>query len=165
MTHDGAFKRFAGTPGYIAAGPLVDAVNCAIALERPLLLKGEPGTGKTVLARHVAEGLGTPAETNLHDAAAEPARADVARNRDGQVGDAVVVEVARRQRFTEVVEGSGAVPVLRGFEQQLRALVAEADPGQLLRLRGKRCEQYREHARQYGTSHACEWQPDVSRHD
>ena len=54
------FKRFRGTPGYIASGPLVDAVNCAIALERPLLLKGEPGTGKTVLARHVAEGLGMP---------------------------------------------------------------------------------------------------------
>jgi MoxR-like ATPase len=54
------FLRFQGTPGYIASGPLVDAVNCAIALERPLLLKGEPGTGKTVLARHVAEGLGMP---------------------------------------------------------------------------------------------------------
>jgi len=56
--HD--FLRFQGTAGYIASGPLVDAVNCAIALERPLLLKGEPGTGKTVLARHVAEGLGMP---------------------------------------------------------------------------------------------------------
>src|SRR3970282_1357822 len=54
------FRRFAGAPGYIASGPLVDAVNCAIALERPLLLKGEPGTGKTVLARHVAEGLRMP---------------------------------------------------------------------------------------------------------
>jgi len=54
------FRRFAGTPGYIASGPLVDAVNCAIALGRPLLLKGEPGTGKTVLARHVADGLGMP---------------------------------------------------------------------------------------------------------
>jgi MoxR-like ATPase len=59
MTRNG-FRRFTGTPGYIASGPLVDAVNCAIALERPLLLKGEPGTGKTVLARHVAEGLGMP---------------------------------------------------------------------------------------------------------
>jgi MoxR-like ATPase len=49
-TSDG-FSRFAGTPGYIASGPLVDAVNCAIALERPLLNKGEPGTRKTVLAR------------------------------------------------------------------------------------------------------------------
>jgi MoxR-like ATPase len=60
MTKNNGFLRFAGTPGYIASGPLVDAVNCAIALERPLLIKGEPGTGKTVLARHVAEGLGMP---------------------------------------------------------------------------------------------------------
>src|SRR5215468_10803924 len=60
MSTNGNFRRFRGTPGYIATGPLVDAVNCAIALGRPLLLKGEPGTGKTVLARHVAEGLGMP---------------------------------------------------------------------------------------------------------
>ena len=60
MSTNGDFHRFQGTPGYIATGPLVDAVNCAIALGRPLLLKGEPGTGKTVLARHVAEGLGMP---------------------------------------------------------------------------------------------------------
>ncbi len=52
------FYRFQGTSGYIASGPLVDAVNCAIALERPLLIRGEPGTGKTLLARHVAEGIG-----------------------------------------------------------------------------------------------------------
>ena len=60
MTKNNGFLRFQGTPGYIASGPLVDAVNTAIALERPLLLKGEPGTGKTILARHVAEGLGMP---------------------------------------------------------------------------------------------------------
>ncbi len=54
------FHRFTGTAGYIASAPLVDAVNCAVALERPLLIKGEPGTGKTLLARHVAEGLGLP---------------------------------------------------------------------------------------------------------
>jgi MoxR-like ATPase len=60
MGKNGDFHRFQGTPGYIASGPLVDAVNCAIALGRPLLLKGEPGTGKTVLAGHVAEGLGMP---------------------------------------------------------------------------------------------------------
>ena len=54
------FHRFTGTPGYIAAAPLVDAVNCAVALERPLLIKGEPGTGKTLLALHVSEGLGMP---------------------------------------------------------------------------------------------------------
>jgi MoxR-like ATPase len=60
MSKTGDFHRFQGTPGYIASGPLVDAVNCAIALGRPLLLKGEPGTGKTVLAGHVADGLGLP---------------------------------------------------------------------------------------------------------
>ena len=59
-TATNGFARFTGTPGYIASGPLVDGVNCSMALERPLLLKGEPGTGKTVLASHVAEGLGMP---------------------------------------------------------------------------------------------------------
>ncbi len=54
----GRFERFAGTSGYIASRGLVDAVNCALALQRPLLVKGEPGTGKTLLAHHVAEGLG-----------------------------------------------------------------------------------------------------------
>ncbi|MBI1818460.1 MAG: MoxR family ATPase [Deltaproteobacteria bacterium] len=60
MEKSNGFDRFQGTSGYIASGPLVDAVNCAIALERPLLLKGEPGTGKTVLSKHVADGLGMP---------------------------------------------------------------------------------------------------------
>jgi MoxR-like ATPase len=60
MPDTNGFQRFTGTPGYIASGPLVDAVNCACALERPLLIKGEPGTGKTLLARHVAEGLAMP---------------------------------------------------------------------------------------------------------
>jgi MoxR-like ATPase len=57
-----AFFQFSGTRGYIASSALVDAVNCAIALERPLLIKGEPGTGKTLLAQHVAEGLGLAIE-------------------------------------------------------------------------------------------------------
>src|SRR5262245_19843389 len=60
MSTDGNFARFQGTPGYIASGPLMDAVNCATALERPLPLMGEPGTGKTVLSRNVADGLGMP---------------------------------------------------------------------------------------------------------
>ena len=55
------FQRFQGTPGYIASGPLDDAVNCALALERPLLVKGEPGTGKTLLAEAIAEALGAAA--------------------------------------------------------------------------------------------------------
>src|SRR5580765_6456855 len=60
MKDSDGFVRFRGTAKYIASGPLVDAVNCAIALGRPLLIKGEPGTGKTVLAQHVAAGLGMP---------------------------------------------------------------------------------------------------------
>src|SRR5690242_5826350 len=60
MPEQNGFHRFKGTAGYIASGPLVDAVNCAVALERPLLIKGEPGTGKTLLAKHVADGLEMP---------------------------------------------------------------------------------------------------------
>jgi MoxR-like ATPase len=60
---DPSFDRFVGTSRYIASKALLDAVNCAAALERPLLVKGEPGTGKTLLARHVAGGLGMPLES------------------------------------------------------------------------------------------------------
>ena len=63
MSEQNAFYKFTGTKGYIVSRPLVEAVNCAIALERPLLIKGEPGTGKTLLALHVAEGLGLPMES------------------------------------------------------------------------------------------------------
>ena len=51
------FDQFIGTQQYIASGPLRNAVNVAIALERPLLVKGEPGTGKTLLAHNIALGL------------------------------------------------------------------------------------------------------------
>ncbi len=54
------FERFAGTPGYVADAALISVVNAAIALERPLLVKGEPGTGKTLLAAAIAEALGAP---------------------------------------------------------------------------------------------------------
>jgi MoxR-like ATPase len=63
MAEESDFYRFTGTKGYIVSRPLVEAVNCAIALERPLLIKGEPGTGKTLLANHVAEGLGLQMES------------------------------------------------------------------------------------------------------
>jgi MoxR-like ATPase len=53
-------KTFTGTADYLASTDLQDAVNVAVALEKPLLLKGEPGTGKTRLAEAVAEGLGLP---------------------------------------------------------------------------------------------------------
>jgi MoxR-like ATPase len=70
MSESNPFFQFQGTDGYIAGPALVDAVNAAIALERPLLVKGEPGTGKTLLAQHVAEGLSMPYDTvqRLNDA-------------------------------------------------------------------------------------------------
>ncbi len=52
------FKRFSGTDRYLTSESLEAAVNCAFALERPLLIKGEPGTGKTLLAEAIAENLG-----------------------------------------------------------------------------------------------------------
>lgn len=55
-----AFDRFAGTDDYIADEALIASVNAAVALKRPLLVKGEPGTGKTRLAHAVAAGLGLP---------------------------------------------------------------------------------------------------------
>ena len=52
--------QFTGTKKYVAPEDLTVAVNAAITLELPLLVKGEPGTGKTELARQVAESLGLP---------------------------------------------------------------------------------------------------------
>ena len=55
-----AFNRFEGTSRYIADDALLSAVNAAVALQRPLLVKGEPGTGKTLLAHAIAEALQMP---------------------------------------------------------------------------------------------------------
>ncbi|MEO1642746.1 MAG: MoxR family ATPase [Pseudomonadota bacterium] len=84
--------RFEGTENYVATDDLRVAVNAAIALERPLLIKGEPGTGKTVLAVEVAKALGvdliewhikstTKAQQGLYEYDA------VSRLRDGQMGE------------------------------------------------------------------------------
>src|SRR5688572_25977439 len=54
------FHRFRGTGSYLTNEALEAAVNCALVLERPLLIKGEPGTGKTLLAEAIAEAIGAP---------------------------------------------------------------------------------------------------------
>jgi len=54
------FRRFRGTDKYLTSSALESAVNCALALERPLLVRGEPGTGKTLLAENLASSLGLP---------------------------------------------------------------------------------------------------------
>ena len=54
------FRRFTGTDRYLTSPALQAAVNCALALERPLLVKGEPGTGKTLLADAIAGAIGAP---------------------------------------------------------------------------------------------------------
>jgi MoxR-like ATPase len=56
VTNEG-FDKFSGSPDYVISEPLKNAVNVAIALERPLLIRGEPGTGKTLLAHSIANGL------------------------------------------------------------------------------------------------------------
>ena len=90
--------RFEGTSNYVATDDLKVAVNAAVQLRRPLLVKGEPGTGKTVLAHEIAEALGAPliewhiksttrAVQGLYEYDA------VARLRDGQLGDERVHDI------------------------------------------------------------------------
>ncbi len=91
--------RFEGTATYIATEDLMVAVNAALALERPLLVKGEPGTGKTVLAEEVARALCKPLVT-WHIKSTTKAQQGlyeydaVARLRDGQLGDARVNDIS-----------------------------------------------------------------------
>jgi len=90
--------RFEGTSNYVATDDLKVAVNAAVQLRRPLLIKGEPGTGKTILAHEIAEALGAPliewhiksttrAIQGLYEYDA------VARLRDGQLGDERVHDI------------------------------------------------------------------------
>ena len=92
-------KRFEGTDTYVATEDLKIAVNAAVSLERPLLVKGEPGTGKTVLAQEIADALVAPllqwhvksttkAQQGLYEYDA------VARLRDSQLGDERVHDIS-----------------------------------------------------------------------
>ncbi len=111
--------RFEGTKDYVATSDLLMAVNAAVTLTRPLLVKGEPGTGKTQLAREVAAALGAPffdwaiksttkAQHGLYEYDA------VSRLRDSQLGDAKVHDIANyiiKGKLWECFE-SAAQPVL-----------------------------------------------------
>jgi MoxR-like ATPase len=111
--------RFEGTETYVATDDLRVAVNAAIVLERPLLVKGEPGTGKTVLAKEVAAALGAPliewhiksttkAQQGLYDYDA------VNRLRDSQLGDERVKDIRnyiRKGKMWEAFEAE-ARPIL-----------------------------------------------------
>lgn len=111
--------KFAGTSSYIATDDLLMAVNAAVTLERPILIKGEPGTGKTQLAIEVAHALGHPlyewhiksttkAQQGLYDYDA------VARLRDSQLGDDKVHDIANY-----IVPGK----IWEAFESDKRAVL------------------------------------------
>ncbi|MFA8442901.1 AAA family ATPase [Yoonia sp.] len=105
--------QFTGTDTYVATDDLTMAVNAAVTLERPLLVKGEPGTGKTELARQVSAALGLPmiewhiksttkAQQGLYEYDA------VSRLRDSQLGDARVHDVANYIKQGKLWQAFGA---------------------------------------------------------
>lgn len=112
-------QRFEGTQNYVATDDLKVAVNAAVLLRRPLLVKGEPGTGKTVLAHEIAKATGAPliewniksttkAQQGLYEYDA------VARLRDGQLGDERVHDIANYIKKGKLWEAftSPQLPVL-----------------------------------------------------
>ena len=111
--------RFNGTKDYVSTDDLTVAVNAAVTLRRPLLVKGEPGTGKTVLAHEIAKAAGAPiiewniksttkAQQGLYEYDA------VARLRDGQLGDERVHDIANYIKKGKLWEAftSPELPVL-----------------------------------------------------
>ncbi|APL94354.1 ATPase AAA [Sphingobium sp. TA15] len=111
--------RFEGTQDYVATDDLKVAVNAAVLLRRPLLVKGEPGTGKTVLAQEIAKALDAPliewnvkSTTKAHQGLYEYDA--VARLRDGQLGDQRVHDIGNYIRKGKLWEAftSPTLPVL-----------------------------------------------------
>ena len=111
--------RFEGTQDYVATDDLKVAVNAAVLLRRPLLVKGEPGTGKTVLAQEIATALGAPliewnvkSTTKAHQGLYEYDA--VARLRDGQLGDPRVHDISNYIRKGKLWDAftSPTLPVL-----------------------------------------------------
>ena len=112
--------KFSGTQDYVATEDLTIAVNAAVTLERPLLIKGEPGTGKTELAKQVAKGLGlemiewtvistTKAQLGLYEYDA------VSRIRDSQLGEERVHDVKnyiRKGKLWQAFEADQKVVLL-----------------------------------------------------
>lgn len=112
--------KFQGTEAYVAGDDLTMAVNAAVTLERPLLVKGEPGTGKTELARQVSAALGLPmiewhiksttkAQQGLYEYDA------VSRLRDSQLGDERVHDVRnyiRKGKLWQAFDADGKVVLL-----------------------------------------------------
>ncbi|MCI4677891.1 MoxR family ATPase [Rhodoblastus acidophilus] len=118
-------KRFAGSSTYVATRDLQVAVNAALTLERPLLVKGEPGTGKTVLAEEVARALSarllswhikstTRAQQGLYEYDA------VSRLRDSQLGDPRVADIAHYIKRGKLWEAFAA-------DERLVLLIDEID--------------------------------------
>ena len=117
--------RFSGTDNYIATEDLMVAVNAAVTLERPLLIKGEPGTGKTVLAHEVAKALNKPiiewhiksttkAQQGLYEYDA------VSRLRDSQLGEQRVHDIANYIQRGKLWEAFAA-------DEQVVLLIDEID--------------------------------------
>jgi MoxR-like ATPase len=111
--------RFTGTKDYVATDDLKVAVNAAMTLRRPLLIKGEPGTGKTVLAQEIAKAMNAPliewnikSTTKAHQGLYEYDA--VARLRDGQLGDERVHDIRNYIRKGKLWEAftSPELPVL-----------------------------------------------------
>jgi len=117
--------KFEGTDAYVATGDLTVAVNAAVTLERPLLVKGEPGTGKTELARQVARAMSMPliewhVKSSTRAAQGLYEYDAVSRLRDSQLGDARVNDVANYIRRGKLWEAFAA-------EERVVLLIDEID--------------------------------------